>query len=272
MDAVIRRCLRTTASAVLLLAASHAQSSATSPINGRPTTASIVHALGNALGGISNIKKIQTLYFEFKELSVHALPAGDIQTDQMRLHLVGREWLTASGDDHTESRSTGVMAPPFLQVFQAGSSPQGWTLVGDQGVPSGNSSGALQGPDLTREISHVYWTTFAYLTTSGIPGTVKYKPTGGFDYLLVMTPKGGEPIDAYLDGNSFLPVKVQIEDGSYNMVLEPKNWKLVDGVRFPFDLTVQIVDAQLTLHYTFTKIALNVTPPKGAFTQPTPAI
>ncbi|MHB8461693.1 MAG: LolA-like protein [Vulcanimicrobiaceae bacterium] len=272
MNAVIRRCVHATASAVLLLAASHTQSNATSPIKGKPTTATIVTALANALGGMPNIKKIQTLYFEFNELSVHALPAGDIQPVQARLHLVGREWLTAAGDDRTESRSTGALAPPFLQVFQAGNSPQGWVLIGDQGVPSGNSTGALQGPDLTREISHVYWTTFAYLTTSGIPGTVKYKPTGGFDYLLVMTPKGGEPIDAYLDGKTFLPVKVQIEDGSYNMVLEPKDWKLVDGVRFPFDLTVQIVDAQLTLHYTFTKIALNVTPPKGAFTQPTPAI
>ncbi len=255
-----------------MLATSHAQTGATSSITGTPTTTAIVTALGNALGGVSNIKKIQTIYFEYKELSVHALPTGDIQPMQMRLHLVGREWLTAAGDDRSESRSTGAMAPPMLQVFQAGSSPQGWLLVGDQGFPSGNSTGALQGPDLTREISHVYWTTFAYLTTSGIPGTMKYKPTGGLDYLLVMQPNGGEQINAYLDKTTFLPVKVQIEDGTYNMILEPKDWKFVDGVRFPFHMTVHIFDAQLTLQYLFTKIALNVTPPKGAFTQPTPAI
>jgi hypothetical protein len=87
-----------------------------------------------------------------------------------------------------------------------------------------------------------------------------------------MDPKGGETIDAYLDGKTLLPAKVQIEDGSHDMVLLPTDWQLVDGVRFPFDVTVQMIDSQLTLHYTFTKIQTNLTPPKDAFTQPTPAI
>jgi hypothetical protein len=179
MSGAIRRRLTATGGAVLLLAGAHAQSISAAPISGKPTTAKLLNALGNALGGTSNIKKIHTLYFEFKALSVRAAPAGDIQVMQARLHLVGREWLTAGGDDRTEMRSVGIAAPSSLEVFQAGETPQGWMLVGDQGVPSGNSTGALQGPDLTREISHAYWTTFAYLTSTGIPGKVTYKPISG---------------------------------------------------------------------------------------------
>ncbi len=151
--------------------------------------------------------------------------------------------------------------------------PQGWMLVGDQGVPSGNSTGQLQGPDLEREISHVYWTTFAYLTSSGLPGKVTYKPQkGAAEYLLEMDPEGGEPIKAYLNQKTFLPDKVQVGDAPYKMVIVPKDWRSVGGVRFPFDMTVELFDSQMTLHYTFTKIQVNATPPKDAFIQPTPAL
>ena len=146
-------------------------------------------------------------------------------------------------------------------------------LVGDQGAPSGNSTGQLQGPDLEREISHVYWTTFAYLTSSGDPGNVAYKPQkGAAEYLLEMDPEGGEPIKAYLNQKTFLPDKVQVGEDPYKMVIVPKDWRSVSGVRFPFDMTVELFDSQMTLHYTFTNIQVNVNPPKDAFKQPTPAL
>ena len=155
----------------------------------------------------------------------------------------------------------------------ASNTPQGWMLVGDQGVPSGNSTGQLQGPDLEREISHVYWTTFAYLTSSGLPGKVAYKPQKGApEYLLEMAPEGGEPIEAYLSQKTFLPDKIQVGDDPYKMVIVPKDWRAVGGVRFPFDMTVELFDSQMTLHYTFTNIQVNANPPKDEFKQPTPAL
>ena len=155
----------------------------------------------------------------------------------------------------------------------ASNTPQGWMLVGEQGVPSGNSTGQMQGPDLEREISHVYWTTFAYLTSSGLPGKVTYKPQkGGSEYLLEMTPEGGEPIKAYLNQKTFLPDKVQVGEDPYKMVIVPKDWRSVGGVRFPFDMTVELFDSQMTFHYTFTNIQVNANPPKDAFKQPTPAL
>ena len=151
--------------------------------------------------------------------------------------------------------------------------PQGWMLVGGQGSPSGNSTGQLQGPDLEREISHDYWTTFAYLTSSSLPGKVVYKPQkGAAEYLLEMDPEGGEPIKAYLNQKTFLPDKVQVGDDPNKMVIVPKDWRSVSGVRFPFDMTVELFDSQMVLHYTFTNIQVNENPPKDAFKQPTPTL
>jgi len=236
-------------------------------------TATLLSALGDALGGAANIKKIHTFYFEWKASSVHVAPSDSIQTFQVRTHEVGREWLTSGGSDRLESRAAVMQGEPVLQVLAAGKPPNGWILVGDQGFPSGNSTGQMQGPDLERAISHVYWTTFAYLTSAGLAGRVNYLPHAGApDYLLELDPEGGAPIKAYLNGKTFLPDKVQIGDDPYKMVIVPKDWKYVNGVRFPLDMTVRLFDSQMKSDYTFTKIQVNVKPPKNAFAQPTPAL
>ncbi len=155
----------------------------------------------------------------------------------------------------------------------ASDSPQGWMLVGDQGVPSGNSTGRLQGPDLEREISHVYWTTFAYLTASGLPGKVTATARqGAVEYRLDMAPDGGAPIEAYLNRKTFLPDSVQVGTDPDKMVIVPGDWRSVGGVRFPFDMTAMLLDSQMTFHYTFTTIEVNVPTPKDAFSQPKPAL
>ena len=342
-------------------------------------TNTLLTALANALGGIANIQKIHTIYFEFKVQSFRAAPSNNIQTFQGRLHLLGREWLTSDGDDRVEIRSPAMQAPPSLEVLVAGqqsvsihvavtastryvpvgesrtcsgssatalcvsvptlyfdkvsptvppravlraleanfsgtisesatcsgvatitpasgsgpqfaftvtplhvgncivrfasNTPQGWMLVGDQGVPNGNSTGQLQGPDLEREISHAYWTTFAFLTSSGLHGKVTYEPRiGAATYLLAIGPEGGAPIKAYLDRKTFLPDRVQIGNDPYKMVIAPKNWQSVDGVRFPLSMTVQIFDSQMAFRYTFTKIQVNAKLPENAFKQSTPGL
>lgn len=376
---VLRRSAPTAALAAAFLLFAVSPNAAASGNTGEIDTNTLSSALANALGGTANIKKIHTLYFEFKALSFHAAPSNGIQTYRGRMHLAGEEWLTSDGNDRVEIHSVAMQAPSSLEVLEAGQqdvsvrvtvttstryvpagaartcsgssanalcvnvpelyfdkvspvvppravlmaqqanftgtiresntcggiaaaapasgkgpqfaftvtplhagnctvriasdTPQGWMLVGDQGVPSGNSTGQLQGPDQEREISHVYWTTFAYLTSSGLPGKVTYKPRkDAAEYLLEMDPEGGKPIAAYLNQKTFLPDKVQIGDGANKVVIVPKDWRSVGGVRFPFDMTVELSDSQMTLHYIFTKIQVNVNPPQDAFKQPTPAL
>ncbi|MGC8485800.1 MAG: hypothetical protein ACP5O6_09235 [Candidatus Baltobacteraceae bacterium] len=153
------------------------------------------------------------------------------------------------------------------------SSPQGWVLEGDQGWPSGDSTGAMQGPDLSREISYVYWMTFAYLHAGGLPGTVRYVPIRGSDeYELSMLPQGGEPIVVYVNEKTFLPDKLQIGSDPFKMVVIPSAWKPTDGVLFPMQTTVQLFDEEMQMNYTLVSLQVNEKFKASLFAQPVPAL
>ena len=158
-------------------------------------------------------------------------------------------------------------------VTFSSSSPEGWTLEGDEGWPSGDSSGALQGPDLAREISYVYWMTFAYMHGGALPGTVRYVPVYGADrYQLDLQPQGGEPIVAEIDTQTFLPKSVLIGNDHQQMLVIPHRWKATNGVLFPTKMTVKIVDEQLQMEYSLVRIGLNQKFAPSLFAQPTPSI
>ena len=341
-------------------------------------TSSILRKLSDALGGLRNIAKIHTLYFEWNDVSVQSNTAYAVNE---RSHGITREWLTSVGDNRVESRTTDLQSGPLLEVLTRGQqsvvlpvsdtnsmhyipmsparicsttstsppplcvntsalffdkvspivpphaifqaqeksftgtisesdtcskvatvkpnsgkgpqtnfavtpshvgtckitlasdSPQGWMLLGDQGWPSGNSSGAMQGPDLEREISHVYWMTFGYLGSGGLPGSVSYTPTpGASTYLVDMNPDGGEPIKAFINAKTFLPEKIQIGDDPHKMVLTFDAWESVDHVHFPNKMTADIFDSSLVIKYTLQKAVVNISLPKDFFKQPTPAL
>ncbi|MCL4512424.1 MAG: hypothetical protein M1421_00170 [Candidatus Eremiobacteraeota bacterium] len=172
--------------------------------------------------------------------------------------------------------------PGKCLITIASDSPQGWMLAGDQGLigtSSGSTStGQMSGPDLERRISWIYWQTFAYLTSGGIPGKVSYQPTGGTEYLLKMNPDGGEPITAYINKKTFLPDKVQIGDNTDpgREMLKVKTWKTVDGVKFPSEMIDEVNNPAAAtpgeVKYIFKKIKANLPAPKKLFQQPTPAI
>ena len=235
----------------------------------------LLNQMVDALGGAANIEKIHTMYFKWNAVSMQfENPASPVH---MHVHQVGEEWLTSDGNDRVETHSAAMQAPPVVEVLATGSPPQGWMLAGDQGVPSGNTTAQtaqLSGPDLSREISHVYWTTFAYSAAKGrLPGTVTYKPTPGSpDYLLEMDPQGGEPIRASISAKTFLPGKITIGNGTSKMVVTFGNWKSVDGVKFPFHMTISLDEEQMKLNYTFTKVALNIPVSGNLFKQLVPAI
>ena len=153
------------------------------------------------------------------------------------------------------------------------SSPQGWVLEGDQGWPSGDSTGAMQGPDLSREISYVYWMTFAYLHAGGLPGVVRYVPIRGSDeYELTLQPQGGEPILAYVNEKTFLPDKIQIGSDPFKMVVIPSAWKPTDSVLFPMKMTVQLFDEEFQMNYSLVSLQVNEKFKASLFAQPVPAL
>ncbi len=162
-------------------------------------------------------------------------------------------------------------------------SPAGWLLNGDQGAvgtSSGSTStGQISGPDLSREISRVYWKTFSYLTAVGLRGkvddTVKIKAS---HYILKMFPDGGDPIKAFISRTTFLPVKIQLGNDSdpTREVIKFSQWKWIKGVRFPFKTLTYSVDQFSGIprveRFVFKKIQINAAIPKGAFKKPQPAL
>lgn len=259
--------------AALLLVVARPSVLASTHTTGKIDTVSLLRALGNAIGGSAKIATLTSIYFDWHALSVRELPKGDIQSYGMRLHLRGHEWLTTNGDDRIEIRSAAAAGANSLDVLKAGSPPQGWSFIGDQPAMSGNSTGALQGPDLARAISRTYWMSFAYITHAGVHATVRYRPhANSLYYDLEMLPQGGDRIDAYLDQRTFLPVQIRIGEPGFRMLLIPSNWRYVGGIRFPFSLTAHIVNEHTSITYTFQEIKLNLSPPPGAFVQPTPGV
>ena len=163
--------------------------------------------------------------------------------------------------------------PGRCTVTFSSSSPQGWLLEGDQGSPSGDSTGALQGRDLSREMSYVYWMTFAYLHAGALPGSIRYVPIRGADeYELNMQPQGGEPIVATINEATFLPDKIQIGSDPFEMIVIPSAWKATDGVLFPMKMTVDLFDAEMQMEYSLDKVQLNEKFNPSLFTQPVPSI
>lgn len=155
----------------------------------------------------------------------------------------------------------------------ASSSPQGWVLEGDQGWPSGNSTGAMQGPDLSREIAYVYWMSFAYLHAGGLPGSVRYVPVHGADeYELEMQPQGGEPIVAQINEKTFLPDTFTIGSDPMKMIVTPSAWKATDGVFFPTKMDVRLGNLGTHLAYALVRARLNDRFKASLFAQPVPAL
>ncbi len=164
-------------------------------------------------------------------------------------------------------------------------SPEGWFLEGDQGMigtSNGSSStGQMSGIDLEREISGLYWTTFAYLNPGGLPGKVSYKPlTGGLDYVLQMNPDGGVPMTDYINKKTFLPDKLLLGNNTdpSRELMKFKSWKTVNGLKFPSVMLVNPFFANSSnmnsfkMKYLYKKIKVNVKTTKNMFKQPTPAI
>lgn len=269
--AVVAPIVRTALCALLLLSSAAPRIAASTP--SRPhTAAQLLNHLAQALGGMTNIQKMHSLYFAFQGEELTAGPPGD--TLRMKIPIEGSEWLTARGDDRIEQYSAAAGAPPMLTVMEGGKSPKGWVLVGDQGWPSGNSSGQMQGPDLSQAISRVYWNSLGFLTGSGVRATfANISTTNGFNYTVKIVPAGGATITISIDGKTFLPLNAQIGDDPDNLrVFVPSHWKVVDGIRFPFELQVRDTSSQLDVTYTYTNVEVNASPPNGAFAQPTPSV
>jgi hypothetical protein len=95
---------------------------------------------------------------------------------------------------------------------------------------------------------------------------------GGRDmHVLTFEPAVGSPLKAYIDAETFLPVRSVItteipQMGKIEQMIDPSDFRDVDGIKVPFKL--RLTNAMQTISMTFTKIEHNVTLDEKMFVKP----
>ena len=90
-------------------------------------------------------------------------------------------------------------------------------------------------------------------------------------YPLTFEPPTGYPIKTYLDAETYLPVRTIVKAdvpqmGQVEQMVDPSDWRDVDGVKVPFKMT--LTNAMQSITMTFTKIENNVTLDEKMFVKP----
>jgi hypothetical protein len=90
-------------------------------------------------------------------------------------------------------------------------------------------------------------------------------------YLLTFEPTSGFPIKTYIDAETYMPIRTLIKAdvpqmGQVEQMVEPTDWRVVDGVKVPFKMT--LTNAMQAISMTFTKVEHNVTLDDKMFVKP----
>ena len=90
-------------------------------------------------------------------------------------------------------------------------------------------------------------------------------------YLLTFEPTSGFPIKTYIDAETYMPIRTLIKAdvpqmGQVEQMVEPTDWRVVDGVKVPFKM--RLTNAMQAISMTFTKVEHNVTLDDKMFVKP----
>ncbi len=90
-------------------------------------------------------------------------------------------------------------------------------------------------------------------------------------YLLTFEPTSGFPIKTYIDAETYMPIRTLIKAdvpqmGQVEQMVEPTDWRVVDGVKVPFKM--RLTNAMQAISMTFTKVEHNVPIDDKLFVKP----
>jgi len=90
-------------------------------------------------------------------------------------------------------------------------------------------------------------------------------------YLLTFEPTSGFPIKTYIDAETYMPIRTLIKAdvpqmGQVEQMVEPTDWRVVDGVKVPFKM--RLTNAMQAISMTFTKVEHNVAIDDKMFVKP----
>jgi len=168
--------------------------------------------LAQALGGLENLEKIESLYIR-----------GSVKMGG--LSGTSEEWQTARGQHKASINLANVYKNTTIY-----DGSRGWVV---------NQNGkviALAGTPLEDEILSAYLGSFSHLLPGRLEGCVK---SLGEDrsrrfYTLQIAPKGGRSFSYYLDKATYLPAKQEIFREGRTTTILYSDWRDFGGVKFPF--------------------------------------
>ncbi|MBS0456857.1 MAG: aspartyl protease family protein [Proteobacteria bacterium] len=173
----------------------------------------------------------------------------------------GPNWDTVTSWRGDGSASTGSMNGSFQIVVdaRAGRSADHYAIGSVQGADGfdgahawqrdpGGEVAVLDAPAALRRArsqawldAHGYWHPTALPAQVGAPTT---KTLDGKRYaVIVATPVGGDPITLWFDADSGLLARAQAPRGSSVATTVYSDYRVVDGVRVPFEMNVDVTDA-----------------------------
>jgi hypothetical protein len=90
-------------------------------------------------------------------------------------------------------------------------------------------------------------------------------------YLVTFEPPAGPPIKTYIDAENFLPIRTIIvaevpQMGKIEQMVDPSDFRTVDGVKVPFKL--RLTNSMQSITMTFSKVENNVTLDDKMFVKP----
>lgn len=212
-----------------------------------------------AMGGRAAHEKIKTRVTT-GELSI-GTPAGDIAGT---VEMYG----TAPNKQRTVIKAD-------LTAFGAGQLLIDQRFDGTTGYAMDSMQGnrEITGSQLDNMKSQSFPNPFLNYKASGMSVTLgaKEKVADREAYLLTFEPPSGFPIKTYIDADTYLPIRSLIradvpQMGQIEQMIEPSDYRVVDGVKVPFKL--RLTNAMQSISMTFTKVEHNVPLDDKMFVRP----
>jgi predicted aspartyl protease len=211
------------------------------------TAKQLINRWSKALGGLDRLQRVKTVYMS------NATETGNVTGTV-------EKW-TSSGGYREHNNLGGVH--DTVKVFD-GVQKKAW--LRDQN----GSVHELAGVDLEDEVTSAYLASFSYLIPGRMPGAVEYV---GQDKerkhdLLKVSPEHGRAVTFYLEKNTGLPARQQRRVGDETVTTYFSDWRLVDGLRLPFQQRESTGDPKYDVTWKLQQVRVDAPFPELTFQRP----
>lgn len=211
-----------------------------------PSLDDVVKVWTSALGGREQLGKVHSIY------SKATVEMGGLSG-------VDEEWVTVEGNHRSRFDLGDVYRN--LTVFD-GQRNQGWVLDQNGKVRE------LDEAEIKDEMTSSYLNSFSFLFPDRRPGTVALSGGDETQSILKLSPEGGREVTIYIDNKSGLPLRQEQPQQDRTVTLTFSNWKVVDGINFPYQIRQSTGDPKYDVLIQLQEIKINPPAEAALFARP----